>query len=60
MVAKAKPDGHTLLMTPSTFTVTPAVSAKIPFDPQRGLQPIVLVGKNPLLLRLRPRSLRRS
>lgn len=48
-VAKAPPDGHTLLMTPSTFTVNPAVSAKMPFDPQRDFQPIVLVGQNPLL-----------
>ncbi len=48
-VAKAPPDGHTLLLTPSTFTVNPAVSAKMPFDPQRDFQPIVLVGKNPLL-----------
>lgn len=48
-VAKAPPDGHTLLLTPSTFTVNPAVTAKMPFDPQRDFQPIALMGKNPLL-----------
>lgn len=48
-VAKARPDGHTLLLTPSTFTVNPAVNPKMPFDPQRDFQPIALVGKNPLL-----------
>ncbi len=48
-VAKAPPEGHMLLMVPSTFAVNPAVTAKLPFDTQRDFQPIAVVGKYPLL-----------
>jgi tripartite-type tricarboxylate transporter receptor subunit TctC len=49
MVAKAAPDGHTLLMVASSFTVLPATSPSLPYDSERDLAPIVLLGKNPLL-----------
>jgi tripartite-type tricarboxylate transporter receptor subunit TctC len=48
-VAKAAPDGHTLLMVASSFTVLPATTAALPYDSERDLTPIVLMGKNPLL-----------
>src|SRR5262249_44979754 len=48
-VAKAPPDGHMLLMVASSFTVIPATNSKVPYDSERDLQPIVMVGKNPLL-----------
>jgi tripartite-type tricarboxylate transporter receptor subunit TctC len=48
-VAKAAPDGHTLLMVASSYTVLPATAADLPYDSERDLTPIVLVGKNPLL-----------
>jgi tripartite-type tricarboxylate transporter receptor subunit TctC len=47
--AKAAPDGYTLLIVPTTFTVNAALNAKMPFDPQRDLEPITLLVKNPLL-----------
>jgi tripartite-type tricarboxylate transporter receptor subunit TctC len=31
-VAKAAPDGHTLMVTVNTFTITPALYASIPYD----------------------------
>src|SRR5438309_8671657 len=31
-VAKAPPDGHMLLLVASSYTVTPALNAKLPFD----------------------------
>lgn len=49
MVAKAPPDGHTLLMAFTTHTVNPAVNSKLPYDTEKDLAPVVLVGKNPLL-----------
>src|SRR6266849_239863 len=36
-VAKATPDGHTLLMVASSFTVIPATTPKLPYDPARDL-----------------------
>jgi tripartite-type tricarboxylate transporter receptor subunit TctC len=49
-VATARPDGYTLLMTPSTFTVDPAVNSKLPFDVQRDFLPIAVVAENAMLL----------
>jgi len=48
-VARAQPDGYTLLMAFTTHTVNPAVNAKLPYDTERDLAPIILVGKSPLL-----------
>jgi tripartite-type tricarboxylate transporter receptor subunit TctC len=48
-VARAEPDGYTLLMAFTTHTVNPAINAKLPYDTERDLTPIVLVGKSPLL-----------
>src|SRR4029077_19663551 len=44
-VAKAAPDGYSLLMAFTTHTVNPAVNAKLPYDTERDLAPIVLIGK---------------
>jgi tripartite-type tricarboxylate transporter receptor subunit TctC len=48
-VARAAPDGHTLLMVASSYTVLPATTANLPYDPERDLAPIAVVGKNPLV-----------
>jgi tripartite-type tricarboxylate transporter receptor subunit TctC len=39
-VAQAPADGHVLLMAINTFTMTPAVYAKLPYDPSRDFEPI--------------------
>jgi tripartite-type tricarboxylate transporter receptor subunit TctC len=49
MVAKAAPDGLTLLMAFTTHTVNPAISGKLPYDTEKDLAPVILVGKSPLL-----------
>jgi tripartite-type tricarboxylate transporter receptor subunit TctC len=49
-VAKAAPDGHTLGVAFATHTVNPAVNPKLPYDTERDLAPVILIGKNPLLL----------
>ena len=35
VVAKAAPDGHTLLINTSAFTINPSLQRKLPFDPLR-------------------------
>lgn len=50
-VAKAPPDGYTLLVAPSgTMTINPAVYSKLPYDPVRDFMPISLIAEFPLLL----------
>src|SRR5436190_2093051 len=48
-VAKATPDGHTLLIVASSHTVTAATRSKLPYDTERDLAAIALIGKSPLL-----------
>ena len=40
LVAKAAPDGHTLLMVAGSLTVLAATSPKLPYDTERDLVPI--------------------
>jgi tripartite-type tricarboxylate transporter receptor subunit TctC len=54
MVAKSPPDGHSLLVVPGTHTVTPAVMAKMPYDTENDLTPVVLIVKNPVLFVINP------
>jgi tripartite-type tricarboxylate transporter receptor subunit TctC len=53
--AKAPPDGHTLLMVASSYTVIPATKSNLPYDAERDLAPIIMVGKNPLLFLVNPK-----
>jgi tripartite-type tricarboxylate transporter receptor subunit TctC len=39
-VAKAEPDGHTLMVTVNTYTITPALFKNLPYDPVADLAPI--------------------
>jgi tripartite-type tricarboxylate transporter receptor subunit TctC len=48
-VAKAAPDGSTLLIVPTTFTVNAALNAKLSFDPEQDFEPVTVLVKNPLL-----------
>lgn len=54
-VAKAAPDGYTLLISSgSTFTVNPAITPKLPYDPVKSFEPIGLVARVPLILLANP------
>lgn len=53
-VARAAPDGRTLLMVASSFTVLPATTAKLPYDSEHDLTPVAIVGKNPLVFVVNP------
>jgi len=48
-VAKATPDGHTLLVVPTTFTVNAALNSKLPFDIDRDFEPVAVLVTNPLM-----------
>ena len=48
-VAKASADGYTLLMAFTTHTVNVAVNPKLPYDAEKDLAPIIMIGKSPLL-----------
>jgi tripartite-type tricarboxylate transporter receptor subunit TctC len=48
--ARAAPDGYTLLLVSSTFTINPAVRAKPPFDPVAEFAAVALIGRGPMVL----------
>ena len=51
IVAKAAPDGYTLLVAPSgPMTINPAVYAKLPYAPEKDFAPVSLLAEFPLLL----------
>jgi len=55
LVARAAPDGYTLLMgTTGTHTTNPAVIAKLPYDPLKDFAPISLVAESPFVLFVNP------
>ena len=54
-VATADPDGHTLLLVPTTFTINAAVHQKLPFDPIKSFEPIAIVGRNSLMILVNPK-----
>ncbi len=54
-VAKAAPDGHTLLMgTATTHAIAAALNPKLGFDLQKDLAPVSLVVNSPLVLVMHP------
>jgi tripartite-type tricarboxylate transporter receptor subunit TctC len=54
-VAKAKPDGYTLLMAYATeLAVNPATFKKLPYDPVRDLAPIAQLASAPLVMAVHP------
>ena len=44
IVANAQPDGYTLLLSPTAHAINPSLHAKLPYDTQRDVKPISLLG----------------
>ncbi|MCC6194130.1 MAG: tripartite tricarboxylate transporter substrate binding protein [Burkholderiales bacterium] len=50
-VAKAAPDGYTILGgTISSHSINPSVYPKMPYDAVKSFEPIVMIGRSPLVL----------
>src|SRR3954471_15706823 len=49
LAAHSPPDGYTLLFVANTYTVSPSLYPKVPYDTVRDFQPITLVGDTPEL-----------
>lgn len=49
-VARSQPDGYTLLMLSSSYTINSAVTKTLPFDPDKSFEGVSLLGKAPMVL----------
>jgi len=49
-VAKAEPDGYTLLVSASTIVVSPLVYPKLPYDVARDFVPVTLLAQTPYVM----------
>jgi len=54
LVARAAPDGYTLLSAPISFAVNPSLFAKLPYEPLKDFLPITLLGATPMALVVHP------
>jgi tripartite-type tricarboxylate transporter receptor subunit TctC len=54
IVAKASPDGHTLLMASSALVINPSLYAKVPYDAIRDFKPITQPALLPNILVVHP------
>jgi tripartite-type tricarboxylate transporter receptor subunit TctC len=52
-VARAAPDGHTLLMAPPPFVITQYAMPRLPYDPEAAFRPVALVATSPIYLAVR-------
>jgi len=53
-VARANPDGYTLLMASTAFTMNPAVIKNLPYDPIKDFDWVATFGKAPVLITVGP------
>jgi len=59
-VAKAAPDGYTLLFVATSFGTTPALQKNLPFDPVKSFEPVALVATSGLVVVTNPQIPARS
>ena len=52
-VARAAPDGHTLLLAPPPFVITQFAFPRLPYDPETAFRPVGLVATAPVLVAVR-------
>jgi tripartite-type tricarboxylate transporter receptor subunit TctC len=54
LVARANPDGYTLLMASTAFTMNPAVLKKLPYDPIKDFEFVATFGRAPVVITVGP------
>lgn len=54
IVAKAPPDGYTIIMSSTNHTINPSLYPKIPYDTVRDFAPVTQVATSPFLLVVHP------
>lgn len=55
IVAKADPDGYTLLLAPTSHVINPSVHAHLPYDTIKAFAPITMAGSTGILMAVNPR-----
>ncbi len=54
LVAKANPDGYTLLSTTGTHTINPALYTRLPYDAVADFTPVALLASSPMVAVVHP------
>ncbi len=54
IVARAAPDGHTLLVVASSLTINPSLYKKLPYDPVKDFTPVTQLSRFPNLVAAHP------
>ena len=54
IVAKAPPDGYTILLAINNHAINAGLFPKLPYDPEKDFTPITLIGLNPFILVVHP------
>jgi tripartite-type tricarboxylate transporter receptor subunit TctC len=54
LVAKAAPDGHTVVVLSNHFTINPPLFRKVPYDPVKDFAPVILATWTPSVLVVHP------
>ncbi len=54
IVARSAPDGHTLMVVASSFSINPAIQPRLPYDPIRDFTPVSQLSKFPNMLAAHP------
>src|SRR5215210_2403708 len=54
VLAKATPDGYTIILSDMPHTINPSIHAKVPYDPVKDFSPITIIGVSPMFLFANP------
>jgi tripartite-type tricarboxylate transporter receptor subunit TctC len=54
LVSKSPPDGYTILLVSSSYSINPSLYSNLPFDPQKDLVAVTLLAQAPFLLVVHP------